>query len=453
MTRPLAELADARPAFFGTSLNDLLGRWLPRQRWYADSGRRISDISIANATALTPECFHLLVRVREAGEQDDTYYQLILGAAVAPPPRLWRHALGQVDGPGGGALVVYDAVHDHRVAVVLLDRLRQGGPAGALRFEKPSSTLVPAGLAPRVMDVEQSNTSIVYGDRLVLKLFRRIQQGVNPDLEVTSRLGRWGHPAVPAPAAWFFTTAPFLGTLGMLQPFLAGATDGWELALRAAAAQEDFVKQAWGLGRTTGELHAALAQVFPVGATASHQLPCLAEEMVARLKHAADAVPALRPHVPGLHQVFAAALTARGEPAPQRIHGDLHLGQVLWADGEWHVVDFEGEPARPLAERRADRSPIRDVVGMLRSFDYAAHMSPTPHPRWAEHCRAAFCSGYSGSGGFEPARAPELMRAYEADRAVYEVLYEATHRPDWTDVPLRAVARLAAARAEPRTAS
>ncbi|MFF3492217.1 phosphotransferase [Streptomyces sp. NPDC002795] len=446
MTRPLAELDDARPALLGSSLNDLLGRWLPRQRWYADSGCRITDISVAAATALTPECFHLLVRVNVAGEQDVNYYQLILGAAVDPPPRLWKHALGQVDGPSGGTLVVYDAVHDHRVAILLLDRLRQGGATGTLRFESLPRASVPTGLAPRVLDVEQTNTSIVYGDRLILKLFRRVQRGVNPDLEVTARLARWGHTSVPEPTAWFFMTEPFLGTLGMVQPYLAGATDGWELALHSASTQGDFIKQAWGLGRTTGELHAALAQVFPTRSPAGHHPARLAEEMMCRLKRTADAVPALRPHVPAIQGIFADAAATHSDLSLQRIHGDLHLGQVLWADEGWHVVDFEGEPSQPLAERRADRSPIRDIVGMLRSFDYAAHMGPTPRPEWADQCRTAFCSGYSGAGGFEPTGAPELLRAYEADRAVYEVLYEATHRPDWMTVPLKAVARLADSR-------
>ncbi|MFZ3561519.1 MULTISPECIES: maltokinase N-terminal cap-like domain-containing protein [unclassified Streptomyces] len=443
MTRPLMELGAPRPALLGSSLNELLSRWLPRQRWYASSGRRITEISVVAATALTPECFHLLVRVQEAGQQEETHYQLILGAAVDPPPRLWQHALGQMDGPAGGTLMVYDALHDHRVAVLLLDRLREGGKAGVLRFESFRHASLPTGLAPRVLDTEQSNSSIVYGDRLILKLFRRIQQGINPDLEVTARLGRWGHPSVPAPEAWFFVTEPFWGTLGMVQPFLPGATDGWQLALDSAAAQSDFVKQARGLGRTTGELHAALAHVFPTAKPEEQHRSRLAEEMMHRLKHSAEAVPALRRHVPAVQRIFADAAATRSEPPLQRIHGDLHLGQVLWADGSWHAVDFEGEPSRPLAERRADRSPIRDVVGMLRSFDYAAHMSPTPCPQWAEQCRTAFCSGYSEAGGFEPTEAPELLRAYEADRAVYEVLYEATHRPDWITVPLEAVARLA----------
>ncbi|MEV5614168.1 phosphotransferase [Streptomyces sp. NPDC052225] len=446
MTQPLIELGDTRPSILNSSLSDLLGRWLPAQRWYVGRGLRIAEISVTAATALTPECFHLLVHVREAGEQQGSHYQLILGAAVDPPPRLWRHALGYMDGPAGGTLLVYDALHDHRVAVVLLDRLREGGKAGVLRFESFPRASVPTGLTPRVLDTEQSNSSIVYGDRLILKLFRRIEQGMNPDLEVTARLGRAGYPSVPAPTAWFYVTEPFWGTLGMVQPFLAGATDCWQLALESAAVRGDFVQQARGLGRTTGELHAALAHVFPPTAREGHHLPRLAEEMKHRLKRSAEAVPALRRHVAALEGIFADAAASDSDLPLQRIHGDLHLGQVLWADGTWHVVDFEGEPSRPLTERRADQSPIRDVVGMLRSFDYAAHMSPTPHPRWADQCRSAFCSGYSEAGGFEPTDVPELLRAYEADRAVYEVLYEATHRPDWITVPMAAVARLAGSR-------
>ncbi|MGW0689707.1 maltokinase N-terminal cap-like domain-containing protein [Streptomyces sp. NPDC002754] len=446
MTHLMTEVGEARPSLLGSSLNDLLRHWLPRQRWYAGSGRPIAEVSTASATVLTAECLHLLVRVKESADRDETYYQLILGAAVDPPPRLWPHVLGQVDGPDGRALVVYDAVHDRRIAALLLDRIRMGGAHGTLRFESLPRTSISQGLTPRVLDVEQTNTSIVYGDRLILKLFRRIQQGVNPDLEVPIRLARWGYPWVPSPQAWFFATAPFLGTLGMVQPFLTGATDGWTLALNSASTQGDFIEQAASLGRTTGELHAALAQAFPTTKPVGRHLPCLAAEMAHRLKRTVDTVPALRPHASAIQQIFANAAAAPSELSLQRIHGDYHLGQVLWADGNWHVVDFEGEPSQPLLERRSDRSPMRDIVGMLRSFDYAAHMGDTPRPQWADRCRAAFCAGYSGAGGFEPTGVPALLRAYEADRAVYEVLYEATHRPDWITVPLKAVARLAAAR-------
>ncbi|MYT73383.1 MULTISPECIES: phosphotransferase [unclassified Streptomyces] len=443
MNTPSAVLDGTRTPVFGSaSLHDLLRRWLPAQRWYAGRGR-ITAVTVVAATELTPDCQHLVVRITEDPGENDAYYQLFLGAAADPAPRLRQHVLGRVHAPGGRDLLLYDAVHDQRVAVLLLDRIRRGGSSGHLRFESFPRVAVPAGLTPRVVGTEQSNTSIVYGDTLILKLFRRIRPGINPDLEVPTALARSGYARVPAPTAWFFSTSPFWGTLGMVQPFIPRATDGWTLALRSASARGDFAEQAHSLGRTTAELHTALARAFPVRDPEPHHLPCLIAEMTRRLVHGAEAIPALRRHAAGLRGIYAAA-SAAGDLPLQRLHGDLHLGQVLHAQGQWHVVDFEGEPAQPMAERRSDRSPLRDVVGMLRSFDYAGHMGAPEDPEWAERCRSAFRTGYGESGGFEPDSVPALLRAYEADRAVYEVLYEAAHRPEWIDVPLRAVARLVA---------
>jgi maltokinase len=187
----------------------------------------------------------------------------------------------------------------------------------------------------------------------------------------------------------------------------------------------------------------------------------LVAAMTERLAAAAQAVPALRPYAPGLRTAFAALADLAGEGrtwTAQRIHGDLHLGQCLRApSGEWSLIDFEGEPSKPLAERRMPQPPLRDIAGMLRSFDYAAHALPqalgparsggTPIPRasgWADTCRAAYCTGYTEVAGRDPRADPVLLRAYETDKAIYEVLYEARHRPDWLPVPMAAIRRLAA---------
>lgn len=133
----------------------------------------------------------------------------------------------------------------------------------------------------------------------------------------------------------------------------------------------------------------------------------------------------------------------RRRPPAQRIHGDLHLGQVLRAGRDWFVIDFEGEPSRPLAERRSAHSPVRDIAGMLRSFDYAARQRRPWRPEWARRCREAYCAGYAARAGWDPRKKHALLRAYETDRAVYEVLYEARNRPDWLPVPMAAIERLA----------
>ncbi|GAA3296021.1 hypothetical protein GCM10020295_24670 [Streptomyces cinereospinus] len=191
----------------------------------------------------------------------------------------------------------------------------------------------------------------------------------------------------------------------------------------------------------------ALARALPTVTLGHTQVRSMADGMIGRLDHAAQAVPALRPYVPGLRSAYEALadLAAEGQTwTAQRVHGDLHLGQCLRSPaGEWSLIDFEGEPARPLAERRMPQPAARDIAGMLRSFDYAAHSVRPPVPGWAEHCRAAYCSGYAEAAGRDPRTDPVLLRAHETDKAVYEVVYEARHRPDWLSVPLSAVRRLA----------
>lgn len=430
------------------SLTGLLREWLPLQRWFAGKDRPVTDLDVLSMTELFPGCLHVLVHAAHGGvpapggtTPAGDCYQLLLGVREHPSPRLGKALIGRVlDGRLAG-LTVYDALHDPRAAQLLLERLRRPGTAGPLRFECDASQQVPAGLVPRLVTAEQSNSSLVYGDEYILKLFRRIQPGVNPDLEVPGALARQGCHRVPAPVAWLRTTHPFKATLGVLQPYLRNASDGWTLALDALASGDDFTARAHALGRATADVHLALASAFPVGAPGENGRTAAA--MTERLTAAAHAVPALQPFVPGLRAAFAALTTCDAGPPAQRIHGDLHLGQVLRAGREWFVIDFEGEPSRPLSERRSAHSPVRDIAGMLRSFDYAARQRRPWRPEWARRCREAYCAGYAARAGWDPRKKHGLLRAYETDRAVYEVLYEARHRPDWLPVPMAAIERLA----------
>jgi maltokinase len=233
----------------------------------------------------------------------------------------------------------------------------------------------------------------------------------------------------------------------VLQPFVQGAADGWELALRELAKGEDFSAEARALGRATAEVHTALARALPSVTLGATQLQLLVDGMIERLEAAVQAVPSLRPYAPGLHSAFTAlaGLAAEGRTwTAQRVHGDLHLGQCLRSpSGQWSLIDFEGEPSKPLAERRMPQPPARDVAGMLRSFDYAALSADPPMPGWAHACRAAYCSGYAEIAGADPRTDPVLLRAYETDKAIYEVVYEARHRPDWLPVPMAAIERYA----------
>ncbi|MDG9724601.1 MULTISPECIES: maltokinase N-terminal cap-like domain-containing protein [unclassified Streptomyces] len=430
------------------SLDGLLREWLPRQRWFAGKDRPVEELGLLSMTELFPGCLHLLVHTGHGpvpapggAPPAGDCYQLLLGVREQPSPRLGRALIGQVqDGPLAGR-TVYDALHDPRTAQLLLERLRRPGKAGPLRFESDPARPVPGGLAPRLLDAEQSNSSLIYGDEFILKLFRRIQPGVNPDLEVPDALARQGCGRVPAPVAWMRTTHPYQATLGVLQPFLHDASDGWTLSLDALAAGDDFTVQAHELGQAMADVHLALASAFPAGPPGENDRTAAA--MTERLTAAAHCVPALQPFVPGLRAAFAALSTCDSGPPAQRIHGDLHLGQVLRAGRDWFVIDFEGEPSRPLSERRSAHSPVRDIAGMLRSFDYAARQRRPWRPEWARRCREAFCAGYAARAGWDPRKKHGLLRAYETDRAVYEVLYEARHRPDWLPVPMAAIERLA----------
>ncbi|MEU4087960.1 maltokinase N-terminal cap-like domain-containing protein [Streptomyces aureus] len=450
------------------SLDPLLRDWLPRQRWFAGKGRPVTGLSLVTATELLPAkgplgLYHLLARAHQPPVPGGTEgvpgdcYQLLIGVREALPPRLAPALIGHLtEGPLAGR-TVYEALYDPQPAEVLLEALRSRARVGGLRFERDTGQEIRTGLVPRMMTAEQSNSSVVYGDTFILKLLRRVVPGVNPDLELPLALAREGCARVPAPTAWM--RAELSGesyVLGVLQPFVQGASDGWELALRELAKGQDFAAEARALGRATAEVHTALARALPVVTLGHARVGPLVEAMTERLEAAVRAVPLLRPHAPGLRTAFEALadLSAEGHTwTAQRIHGDLHLGQCLRSpDGRWSLIDFEGEPSKPLAERRLPQPPARDIAGMLRSFDYAAHSVPrvpgttgaSPATGWADACRAAYCTGYAEVTGLDPRTDPVLLRAFETDKAVYEVVYEARHRPDWLPVPLAAVRRLAA---------
>jgi maltokinase len=214
----------------------------------------------------------------------------------------------------------------------------------------------------------------------------------------------------------------------------------------------DFAGESERLGEATASVHADLARALPTEPADRDWYAAIAEQMTARLKDAVEVVPDLAEHADALRALYAAAAVSDEPVVRQRVHGDLHLGQVLRTTTGWIVLDFEGEPARPLASRRELDTPLRDVAGMLRSFDYAArHMlveSPGDPQRayraqeWAERNRHAFLAGYAGAGGVELDPKSALLRAFEADKAVYECVYEARNRPHWLMIPLQSVSRL-----------
>jgi maltokinase len=313
------------------------------------------------------------------------------------------------------------------------------------------------------LTAEQSNTSLVFGEESILKVFRRLSPGPNPDLEVTTALHSLGSPQVAEPLGWIETRLEGVPTsLAILSRYLRLATDGWTLAatsvrdlyastdVRAADAGGDFSGEARRLGAATAQVHADLAVAFGTDELGTEAVGELTERMFRKLDLAVAAVPELGKQADMISEAYAALAKLRGPFPVQRVHGDYHLGQVLRTETGWVVLDFEGEPATPLAQRRARSSALRDVAGMLRSFDYAARHQLIGHPEqvalndvardWVRRNAAAFCAGYAEAGGLDPKANQVLLTALQLDKAVYEVLYEARHRPSWLSIPLDSLA-------------
>jgi maltokinase len=352
-------------------------------------------------------------------------------------------------------VIAYDAAQDPDACRVILSALQGGrrlrSPDSEARFNPTAAAAFSADLKPQLFTGQQSNTSVMLGDTAILKLFRRLELGRNLDIEVHAALNAAAISDVAGlfgwiEGSWVSNGLQLDADLGMVIEKLAGAIDGWELALdslradngsTAISTEFGFAAEAESLGKALAEIHHALRSSFRSTKVLGARTAMI---MVDRLHEAARIAPALRPHIPGLLRCFD-ELSAETLDT-QRVHGDFHLGQTLHTPSGWKIIDFEGEPVKTMAERRAPDSVWRDVAGMLRSFDYAAASVPGPRSTaWAATCRAAFLSGYTGIelGTTEAS----LLRAYEADKAIYEVVYETRNRPDWIGIPLRAVADLA----------
>jgi maltokinase len=444
---------------------DSLARWLPAQRWYSGTAA-ITDLAITSQVTLAegdPELRHLIVTVPGAR------YQVLTGLRARVPEPLRRAVIG----PADQARTAYDALYDPALAAVLLRGMAQQERTGPLRFVSEPGAGIDTGRGSVVLSGEQSNTSLIFGDSAILKVLRRPFPGQHPDLEVNLALARRGSAHVAEPLGWIETSydgEPML--LAILSRYLPGACDGWSLAAASLAASADsasadsasadsdsadsdsadFAAEAHALGQATAEVHADLAAAFGSADLGPLAFAELAGQMSGRLDAALDQVPELGPYRDKVRSCFAELTELRGPLRVQRLHGDYHLGQVLRAaSGNWVILDFEGEPSVPLAQRRAMGAPLRDVAGMLRSFDYAARhrllgrgeaANPSGQAdRWVRSSQAAFCDGYAVASGADPRASGVLLRAFMLDKAVYEVVYEARHRPSWLPIPLGAIAR------------
>jgi maltokinase len=465
--------APGREARILSTLSEELGshlpEWLARQRWFGAKGRPVDTVAVTERTTLTDTEPLLDLLVLEVSFTDGTpaqRYQLLLGRRSEVHGELEHHLIGRVDG-----LCAFDALGDHDATAWLLEAIREGRAVGTVRFvPEPGAELAAPGPG-RVMSAEQSNSSVVYGERSILKLFRRVNPGENPDVEVHRALRRVGSTEVAAlQGAIEGVLDGQPATLAMLQDFAGNSADGWAMALasvrdlfaeadlRAEEVGGDFAAEASRIGESVAVVHAELARAL---GTAQRD-PCeLAAVWQVRLDAAVTETALLVPHAEAIRAVYA-AVAALPDPVPvHRVHGDLHLGQLLRTTHGWLILDFEGEPSAPLAERRLSDSPLRDVAGMLRSFDYAAFYqllaadprafaanrgAPSPllwHAReWTARNRDAFCDGYALRAGVDPRDHGPLLRGFELDKAVYEVVYETRSRPTWAPIPLSSIKRL-----------
>lgn len=372
----------------------------------------------------------------------------------------------------------------------LLKLLLAGGTiAGSdLRLEgEPIGTMpgMVANLPSRLVGVEQSNSAVIYGDRAFLKIYRRLESGENPEVELARYLAiEAGFPAVPRLLATgrLRGAGDFDAPLLILQEFVPGAGDGWAWALARAgaafdaandpddldrwlAAEGETLAAAADLGRITAQLHAALAEATapdlrPIPATPADlatwvdDLHREAVATAATLARAGHADPALARAIDALARITPAGIA---DPGLQiRVHGDYHLGQVIRSDRGFLLLDFEGEPARPLAARRRRQHPLVDLAGMARSWNYAARVAdalarPALAARWEERCRAALLNAYWAEADRAPrpflprdgAGRAALLTLFELIKALYEVRYELDNRPALVDIPGAAVKRLA----------
>ncbi len=483
-------MSDSHPAGTG----DMFAAYLVRTRWFGGKGRPFHVPGSRRVGVLPgrlpggPAVVLHLVEVAYDDAAADAagsteLYQVPLACYEEPQPRLEHASVGRLEDAELGPVHAYDAVHDRDAGACWL-RAFSATPASdpgavpespvdadgssGLRFHRlPGHDLDPAAQST-LFSGEQSNSSMTFGEDALLKVFRKVTPGVNPDVQVHEVLTRADSGHVARLFGWLDLDVGSgeVVQLAMLQEYLRTASDGWELAqasvrnlfhsddLHAREVGGDFSGESARLGTSLLEVHGVLAEAFGREELRGDDVLRLSRAMHERLQGALTAVPELSPYAGALRALYDQVASLEAVTV-QRVHGDLHLGQTLRTVDGWKLVDFEGEPARPLAERLLPDSPWRDVAGMLRSFDYAPHVVERTMAEgdpdyaevlsgraeeWSHRNRNHFLTAYAEGSVGEEDRV--LLAAYEADKAVYETIYETRNRPGWVSIPLAAVARI-----------
>jgi maltokinase len=477
--------------------------WLTQQRWYASKTRPVTGIDIVEELSLRQQPT-LVLALAQARFAQGTHelYQLPLGVErkderEPPPP-------GDRIGEAGG-LVAYDALADPVHARELLRRIEEGGDLpteeGQFSFRRVEDAGITVTDQTQVRPVggEQSNSSLVFDDRYVLKVFRKIEPGINPELELLRFLTAHGFPNIAPLHGWYeYEGTALAGTLGVVQQFVSEAVDGWTLALdEAVSAPDRFLQRLGALGTATAQMHNVLGSdagdpAFSPEDPSQEALALLTatidediERMFLRLPDDERLAP-----IVGRGDDVRERLAARAQLGiggkQIRIHGDYHLGQTLYSEEQvesptaaqgsipaaqagssgtenrmgpasaahrgWVILDFEGEPARPLPERRQKRSPLRDVASMLRSFAYVSsavnrQRGQSPPANFEPRARLSFLEAYFAD--VDPTLLPlgeaaiqNMLAIFELEKAIYELRYELDNRPDWVSIPVAGIERL-----------
>lgn len=429
--------------------------YVTRQRWYGAKSRTVAHSELVDAIDIRttdPPLALALVELRyDTGAHD--IYQLLVSR---------REDGILIDGLAENPGFAREVVSAMRGGLTLQ------GSQGLVEFRPAEdfSALARELGGERLIASEQSNSSVVFDDALILKLFRRLEPGINPELELLRFLGEHGFRNFPALGGWYsYSGGPLSATLGLLQEYVSDGVDGWELMLdEIGTAPERSLDRLGRLGEVTGQMHSALGSDPNDPAFAPEEpsveslglLTATVDEEIARVfLSLPDDDERLEPILGRGEEVREQLrlLTYAGSAGRViRTHGDYHLGQTLFSGTDWVVLDFEGEPARTLVERRRKRSPLRDVAGMLRSFAYAATAAELDRDaegteEWEQRARERFLEGYlettdptllpSGQAAIE-----RLLAVYELEKAVYELRYELDNRPDWVRIPVAGIERL-----------